>query len=134
MNDIALKLLSTAICLVGFSSTVHSESEKVFDLLFHCYLSDAKHSYSVDMSNMVLFDNQGWVYKASIDENIIEATREQKWDEKSSMRHRLRIDRKTGSIRYAVLQVSTETNVESSFVLEDGECSPEKIHPRHFQR
>ncbi len=126
-----LFLWTTTILLIV--TNTDTRAGEVKDLLFHCRLSDAKQSYAIDMTGKRLFDNQGWVYQALISKISISAMRRQTWDEGSYMTHKITINRINGALKYEVIQMFTQTGSTKIFVNELGKCSPEKIHPRHFQ-
>ena len=126
-----LFLSVTTILLIAINTNIRSGEVK--DLLFHCRLSDTKRSYSIDMTGKRLFDNQGWVYQALISESSISAIRKQPWDERSHMEHEIIINRVNGALNYEVTQIFNRPKTTKVFVNEQGKCTPEKIHPRHFQ-
>jgi hypothetical protein len=102
------------------------------DLLFNCRLAGAKRVYLVDRSRSMLFD-QGSEHPAQLSEDAVESEWTQPWSEGTRMRHQVRIGRLDGTLHYRVDEIDANGEVLAAQVSASGNCSREKIHPRHFR-
>ncbi len=121
-----------ALLVLALTAAPAGAGPELPDLLFNCRLAGVKRVYLVDRSRSMLFD-QGLEHPARLSDEAVESEWFTPWSTNTRMHHRLRIGRLDGTLSYQVDEVDGEGGVLAQMVATTGECSREKIHPRHFR-
>ncbi len=118
-------------CMAGACG--HALADAVPDLLFNCNLAGQKRAMTLEGARNILWDS-GNAYAAMVTPQSIDATWLHPWSSDSTMRHRMVIDRQAGKLTMEVDELDMGGVVLNEMVRETGACSPEKIHPRNFDK
>ena len=121
------------LIIIIVSNHVYS-SEKIKnkpDLIFNCNLVGKKRILILNQEKKILID-QADTLTATFKNNKIIATKSKKWSENSLVHYRIVLDKFNGKLEYIVFEQNILNKKREYHVVENGQCSKGKIHPKHL--